>query len=147
MRPCPLPKRTSNVRDCCHAKWPLNPISPVANPCCNRVLFGVVPALVKAMRRRDFIKIIAGSAIASPYAARAQQTGIPLIGFLSGRSHDESAQLVTAFQRGLGELGYIEGQNVIVEYRWAEGQYNRLPMLASELTNRSVAVIVTTGGM
>ncbi len=98
------------------------------------------------MRRRDFIRVIAGSAVAGPYAARTQQTGIPLIGFLSGRSHNESAQLVTAFQRGLGELGYTEGQNVIVEYRWAEGQYDRLPMLASELTNRSVAVIVTTGG-
>ena len=84
--------------------------------------------------------LIAGSAVAWPYAARAQQTGIPLIGFLSGRSHDESAQLVAAFQRGLGELGYTEAQNVIVEYRWAEGQYDRLPMLASELTNRSVAV-------
>src|SRR6516162_11442289 len=123
-----------------------NPISPVVNPCCNRVLFGVVPALVKAMRRRDFIKVIVGSAAAWPLAARAQQTGTPLIGFLSGRSRDESAQLVTAFQRGLGELGYTESQNVIVEYRWADGQYDRLPVLASELTNRSVAVIVTTGG-
>ena len=98
------------------------------------------------MRRRDFIKVIVGSAAAWPLAARAQQTGTPLIGFLSGRSRDESAQLVTAFQRGLGELGYTESQNVIVEYRWADGQYDRLPVLASELTNRSVAVIVTTGG-
>jgi putative ABC transport system substrate-binding protein len=98
------------------------------------------------MRRRDFIKVVACSAIASPLVARAQQTGTPVIGFLSGRSRDESAQLVTAFQRGLGELGYTESQNVIVEYRWADGQYDRLPMLASELTNRSVAVIVTTGG-
>ena len=81
-----------------------------------------------------------------PLAARAQQTGMPLIGFLSGRSHDESAQLVTAFQRGLGELGYTESQNVIVEYRWADGQYDQLPMLATELASHSVAVVVTTGG-
>jgi len=98
------------------------------------------------MRRREFIALVGAAAAAWPLGAYAQQTAIPLIGFLSGRSHDESAQLVTAFQRGLGELGYTEAQNVIVEYRWAEGQYDRLPMLASELTNRSVAVIVTTGG-
>jgi len=98
------------------------------------------------MRRRDFITLIGSIGATWPLVARAQQTGMPLIGFLSGRSHDESAQLVTAFQRGLGELGYSEKQNVIVEYRWADGQYDRLPILASELTNRSVAVIVTTGG-
>jgi len=98
------------------------------------------------MRRRDFIKVIAGSAAAWPLAARAQQAVMPLVGFLSGRSHDESAQLVTAFQRGLGELGYTERQNVMVEYRWADGLYDRLPMLAAELASRSVAVIVTTGG-
>ena len=98
------------------------------------------------MRRRDLIKGIVGSAAAWPLAGRAQPSAMPVIGFLSGRSPDESAQLVAAFQRGLGELGYAESQNVIVQYRWAEGQYDRLPMLASELTNRSVAVIVTTGG-
>jgi len=98
------------------------------------------------MRRRDFIKIVAGSAATWPLGARAQQSAMPLIGFLSGRSHDESAQLVAAFQGGLGQLGYTENQNVSVEYRWADGQYDRLPILASELTNRSVAVIVTTGG-
>ena len=87
-----------------------------------------------------------GSAVAWPFAARAQQRVTPLIGFLSGRSHDESGQLVTAFQQGLGELGYSESQNVMVEYRWADGQYDRLPTLATELANRSVAVIVTTGG-
>jgi len=96
------------------------------------------------MKRREFIALLSSVAVC-PVATYAQQA-TPLIGFLSGRSHDESAQLVTAFQRGLGELGYTEGQNVIVEYRWADGQYDRLPILASELTNRSVAVIVTTGG-
>ena len=98
------------------------------------------------MRRREFICLIGGSAAATwPRTVRAQQP-MPVIGFLSGRSHDESAQLVAAFQRGLGESGYADGQNVIVQYRWADGQYDRLPMLANELTNRSVAVIVTTGG-
>ena len=98
------------------------------------------------MRRRDFIKGIVGSAATWPLAGRAQESAMPVIGFLSGRSHDESAQLVAAFQQGLGELGYADSQNVIVQYRWADGQYDRLPMLANELTNRSVAVIVTTGG-
>jgi putative ABC transport system substrate-binding protein len=98
------------------------------------------------MRRRDFIKGIVGSAATWPLAGRAQESAMPVIGFLSGRSHDESAQLVAAFQRGLGELGYADSENVIVQYRWADGQYDRLPMLANELTNRSVAVIVTTGG-
>jgi len=98
------------------------------------------------VRRRDFITLLGGTAVFWPLAARAQQAVMPLVGFLSGRSHDESAQLVTVFQRGLGELGYTERQNVMVEYRWADGLYNRLPMLAAELASRSVAVIVTTGG-
>ena len=98
------------------------------------------------MRRRDFIKAIARSAAVWPLAAGAQQSAMPVVGFFSGRSHDESANLVAAFQRGLGELGYIEGQSVTVEYRWADGQYDRLPMLATELASRSIAVVVTTGG-
>ena len=89
--------------------------------------------------------LLLSSVAVCPVATYAQQA-TPLIGFLSGRSHDESAQLVTAFQRGLGELGYTESQNVIVEYRWADGQYDRLPMLATELASHSVAVVVTTGG-
>jgi putative ABC transport system substrate-binding protein len=96
------------------------------------------------MKRREFIALLSSVAIC-PVATYAQKA-TPLIGFLSGRSHDESAQLVTAFQRGLGELGYTESQNVIVEYRWADGQYDRLPMLATELASHSVAVVVTTGG-
>jgi putative tryptophan/tyrosine transport system substrate-binding protein len=98
------------------------------------------------MRRRDFVRAIVGSATTWPLAGSAQQSAMPVIGFLSGRSHDESAHLVAAFQRGLGELGYIEGQSVTVEYRWADGQYDRLPMLATELARRSIAVVVTTGG-
>jgi putative ABC transport system substrate-binding protein len=97
------------------------------------------------MRRREFISFI-GSAAAWPLTVRAQQSAIPVIGFLSGRSHDESAYLVAAFQRGLSELGYTEGQSVTVEYRWADGKYDRLPMLATELGSRSIAVVVTTGG-
>src|SRR3974377_262351 len=96
------------------------------------------------MKRREFIALLSSVAVC-PVATYAQQA-TPLIGFLSGRSRDESAQLVTAFQRGLGELGYAESQNVIVEYRWADGQYDRLPMLATELARQSVAVVVTTGG-
>ena len=98
------------------------------------------------MRRRHFIKGIVASAAAWPLTVRAQQSAIPVIGFLSGRSHDELAHLVAAFQRGLSELGYTEGQSVTVEYRWADGQYDRLPMLATELASRSIAVVVTTGG-
>src|SRR3974377_2450087 len=96
------------------------------------------------MKRREFIAVLSSVAVC-PVATYAQQA-TPLVGFLSGPAHDESAQLVTAFQRGLGELGYTENQNVNVEYRWADGQYDRLPMLATELASHSVAVVVTTGG-
>src|SRR6266516_2880239 len=98
------------------------------------------------MRRRDFIKVIAGSAIAAPRAARAQQPAVPSIGFLGSVSPEMYTARLRAFRQGLREEGYVEGQNVAIEYRWAEGHYDRLPVLAAELVHREVAVIVAGGG-
>ena len=95
------------------------------------------------MRRRDFIKVIAGSASIWRFAARAQQATTPLIGFLSSRSPNESEALVAAFRQGLAEAGYAEGQNVHLAFRWAEGRYDRLPELAAELVKSQVAVIAS----
>src|SRR5215471_1894279 len=97
------------------------------------------------MRRREFITVLGGAAAAWPLATRAQQP-TPVVGFLSSRSPNESAHLVAAFRQGLEESGYLEGQNVHISFRWAEGAYARLPELAAELVHARVAVIVSVGG-
>ena len=97
------------------------------------------------MRRREFIAGLGGAA-AWPVVARAQQTTVPVIGFLSGRSPNEASYLIEAFRRGLREIGYDDGRNVAIEYRWARGEYDRLPAFAAELVARSVSIIVSVGG-
>jgi putative ABC transport system substrate-binding protein len=98
------------------------------------------------MRRRDFIKIISGSAAAWPLAASAQQPAMPMVGFMSARSPEDSVAVLAAFRRGLGEGSLIEGKNVEVQFRWARGDFSRLPALAAELVNQRVAVLVAVGG-
>ena len=94
------------------------------------------------MSRRDFIKVVAGSAITWPLAAHAQQPGMPVVGFL-GVTSPRTQPFLAAFRQGLSETGYVEGQNVVIEYRWTEGQYNRSSELAADLILHHVNVIVT----
>jgi putative ABC transport system substrate-binding protein len=97
------------------------------------------------MRRREFITIV-GNAAAWPLAVRAQQSTMPVIGYLSARSSESDVSMLSAFHRGLNETGYVVGKNVAIEFRWGDGQYDRLPALAEDLVRRNVAIIVTSGG-
>jgi putative ABC transport system substrate-binding protein len=98
------------------------------------------------MQRREFIRLLGGTAVAWPFAARAQQPGMPVVGFMHILSPDNVPHYVAGFRQGLKEQGFIEGQNLAIEYRWAYGEYDRLPELAADLVRRGVAVLAATGG-
>src|SRR5262249_26246258 len=98
------------------------------------------------MQRRAFITFLGGVAVGLPFGALAQQPTMPVIGFLSGGTRASYARFLAAFHEGLGETGYVEGRNVIIEYRWAEGNFDQLKSLAADLVERRVSLIAATGG-
>src|ERR1700737_3960492 len=101
---------------------------------------------INRLRRREFITLLGSTAAVWPLAARAQQPAMPVIGFMSTRAPEESEYLLEAFRQGLKEGGFVEGQNVAIEFRWARGQYDRLPALAAELVSRGVTVLDAIAG-